>query len=138
MTYGYMLPAAERHAIDGGYRGHDVATFARRTEIVVTGFVQPSSGGGQADRPGRFRLEGVILTALRVGAVNPPISQFDEPLHGVLDEGGSSVRLGGDLDDIELKQKFRAIEQRLSDLQRGTGEREFERDDQERDQPPLP
>jgi hypothetical protein len=48
------------------------------------------------------------------------------------------VRLGGDLDEIELKQKFRAVEQRLSDLQRGTGEREFERDDQERDQPPLP
>ena len=138
MTYGYARPQQpDVMQLTESVVLHDVATFARRTEIVVTGFVGTSSGGGKADRPGRFRLQGVILTALRVGAVNPPISQFDEPLHGVL-EGGSSVRLGGELDEIELKQTFRAVEQRLSDLQRVTGERESELDDQERDQPPLP
>jgi hypothetical protein len=45
---------------------HDVATFGWRTRISLVGANQSPGRGWQAD--------GVILTALKVGAINPPFS----------------------------------------------------------------
>jgi len=133
MIYGYTRPQQpDIMQLTESVVLHDVATFSRRTEIVVTGFVGPSSGGDRPDRPGRFRLGGVILTALRVGAVNPPISYYDGPYLGTV-EDEASVRLGGDMNELELEHRYRAVEQQLSELVHARDER-----DEEVDQPPLP
>jgi hypothetical protein len=150
--YGYMRPQQPDIArVTSSVVLHDVVTYKRHSSIVLRAWVGPSFGGDKGDRIGSIDASGAIVTALRVGAVNPRVSNFAEAFqdfeamsHEISSSGQtrplnysaqSEERQADESMGMSWSDEVGAAEQKLSDLERENTELRMQLAKETRDKP---